>query len=254
MCGGAWLRHGGPPDRPCDHGRPHDGRHARVAAGGAARERGRARLSRRAVRACDRALQLQERAGGQRLSTEHPGPRRRTVPPQEVQGPDDEGWRVHDHSARAGCAGRAWNERAAERRPREFAAERRPRQSAADWHGGDAAADSAGPATPVLRRSAAGCRRRHHRRTEQEPGELAAIVPGSDAIRPVAVRLQQCGPPRRTRTSHARRPRQPARAQYSWRKPRESRRPRQQHDARVRVGLQSRQVREPWTRGNAAAT
>jgi hypothetical protein len=242
MGGGAWLRHGGPAHRNRHHVHPDDGGDAGVAAGGAPREGGRAHFSWRAIRTGDRALQLQERASGERVSSEHRSPRGRALPAQAVQGPDDQGRRVPDHAARPGGAGSAGNERAAPaRRAWQSAAPRRPRH---------AAADSTGAADAVVRRSAAGRRRRNYRRAQQERRELAAHVSRRDALRPVAVRLQQrstSGRSRRTRHD-------PGRARQStWfeRAGRQSREPRRQHHPGFRLGIQSGSDRDAGTCGHS---
>src|SRR5207244_13625186 len=94
--GRAWddrvrVRNGRAAGRAEHHGRRVDGRAADMAHDGQTRKRSRAHLAWPAVLARDRALPAQIR---QHISSEPRHPAQRAVPPEEIQGPDDKGWRV----------------------------------------------------------------------------------------------------------------------------------------------------------------
>jgi hypothetical protein len=157
----AGLRDGGAADCVGDHGDPDVGPHARVAAGSPSRKGSGAGLPRRAVRACNRALQVQEREHSQRVPTKHRHAGGWPVPSKKVQRPHDERWGIPGYVRRR----------------------RRPANQS----------DGPGP-TAATRSAAAAARRtnerRHHGSKEQEHGEFAAHLSRPDPLRHVDVHVQ----------------------------------------------------------------
>jgi hypothetical protein len=158
----AGLRDGGAADRVGHHGHLDVGPHARLASGSPSRERSRAGLPRRAVRACDCALQVQKREHSQRVSTEHRHAGRWPVPSEKVQRPHDERWGIPGDVRRRRCA-------------------------ANQSDGPDPAAATRSAATATARRTN---ERRHHGSKKQEHGEFAAHLSRPDPLRLVDVHVQ----------------------------------------------------------------
>jgi hypothetical protein len=216
------LRHGRADCRSQHHGRLDDGRHAGLEAHGAARKGGRARVSRRAVRARDRPLPAQERS--RHSSSELRSAGRAAVPSQEIQR-SDHGRRVRAGRAqrRVGDAGanHAANGNPAGRgRPGNRARRRRCGATItgrARWHTGR---DD--------RRGDLGC-------YQQKQGKLHSSLQRAQPLQRMAVRLHaagsrcRCGRDSRNRwCAGSRRTRPSWRSRWSWRSrgPRPSWRPR----------------------------